>query len=317
MNKLEQLKEMTKVVADTGDFAQIEKYQPVDATTNPSLLLNAAKMAEYAYVIDQALAKSSHLSAHARVKEAMLDMSVAFGVEILKVIPGRVSTEVDARLSFDTDASIEYAKKLIAKYAAYGINKSRVLIKVASTWEGIKAAEILEKEGVNCNLTLMFNIVQAIACAQAKVFLISPFVGRITDWYMKDQGATNFPDVSEDNGILSVKEIYHHYKRYGYQTIVMGASFRHIDQVEALAGCDALTIAPNLLAQLQTDEGMLTRQLRAIEQVKKFDHQVTEGDFRWAMNESPMATDKLAEGIRKFAVDTVKLEKLIGHKLEL
>ncbi|WP_440682892.1 transaldolase [Cysteiniphilum halobium] len=317
MNKLEQLKEMTKVVADTGDFAQIEAYQPVDATTNPSLLLNAAKMPAYNYVIEQALAKSAHLSGKSRVDEAMLDMAVSFGVEILKVIPGRVSTEVDARLSFETQATIDYARRLIHKYQETGVDKSRILIKIASTWEGIKAAEVLEKEGINCNLTLMFSIAQAIACAQAKVFLISPFVGRITDWYMKEQGATSFPDVSEDNGVLSVKEIYQHYKRYGYQTIVMGASFRHVGQVEALAGCDALTIAPNLLQQLQQDDNTLNRQLAKSEKTNQPDRKLMEGDFRWAMNESPMATEKLAEGIRKFAIDTVKLEKLIEHKLGL
>ncbi|WP_116964362.1 transaldolase [Fastidiosibacter lacustris] len=317
MNKLEQLKKMTKVVADTGDFAQIEQYQPVDATTNPSLLLNAAKMSEYAYVIDKALAKSKHLSGRLRVEEAMLDLAVGFGVEILKIIPGRISTEVDARLSFDKEATIEYAQKLVAKYAEYGIDKSRVLIKVASTWEGIKAAEVLEQKGINCNLTLMFNIVQAIACAQAKVFLISPFVGRITDWYMKEQATVNFPDVSEDNGVLSVKEIYKHYKLHGYKTIIMGASFRHIAQVEALAGCDALTIAPSLLQQLQQDNGELIRHLSPVELAKESDYKISEGDFRWMMNESPMATEKLAEGIRKFAIDTVKLEKLIENKLGL
>ncbi|WP_395946635.1 transaldolase [Caedibacter taeniospiralis] len=315
MNKLEQLKQMTKVVADTGDFGQIEQYQPVHATTNPSLLLNAAKMPEYDYVIDKALAKSAHLSGKVRVEETMLDMAVSFGVEILKVIPGRVSTEVDARLSFGTVATISYAKRLIARYKEAGVDKSRVLIKVASTWEGIKAAEALEQEGINCNLTLMFSLAQAIACAQANVFLISPFVGRITDWYMKEQGSSNFPDVSEDNGVLSVKEIYQYYKRYGYHTIVMGASFRHVGQVEALAGCDALTIAPNLLQKLQADGKTLTRQLVEVERAKMPDRKMTEADFRWAMNESPMATEKLAEGIRKFAIDTVKLEKLIEYKL--
>ena len=306
---------MTKVVADTGDFAQIKSYQPVDATTNPSLLLNAAKMPAYSYVIDQALAKSVHLSGKLRVDEAMLDMAVSFGVEILKVIPGRVSTEVDARLSFDIDATIDYARKLIVKYEEAGVDKSRVLIKIASTWEGIKVAEVLEKKGINCNLTLMFSITQAIACAQAKAFLISPFVGRITDWYMKEQGMTSFPDVTEDSGILSVKEIYQYYKRYGYQTIVMGASFRHVGQVEGLAGCCALTIAPNLLQQLQRDNNQLNRQLAEIEKINQPDLKLTESNFRWAMNENQMATEKLAEGIRKFGIDTVNLEKLIEHKL--
>ena len=315
MNKLQQLKTMTKVVADTGDFAQIAQYQPQDATTNPSLLLNAAKMPAYEYVISEALAKSAHLSGNERVHEAMMDMAVAFGVEILKTIPGRVSTEVDARLSFDTNTTIDHAKKLINKYQSYGIDESKVLIKIASTWEGIKAAEVLEKEGIHCNLTLMFDLSQAISCAQAGVYLISPFVGRITDWYMKEQGASNFPDASEDNGVLSVKEIYHHYKRYNYNTIVMGASFRHVGQVEALAGCDALTIAPALLQQLQQDSNELTRQLEVDPSMGERDNILNENDFRWAMNENPMATEKLAEGIRKFAIDTMKLEKLIEHKL--
>ena len=314
MNKLEQLKKMTRVVADTGDFSQIEKYQTVDATTNPSLLLNAAKMPEYGYVIENALKKSGHLSGKARIDEAMLDMAVNFGHEILKVIPGRVSTEVDARLSFDIEGMIDYSWKLITKYQQMGIDKSQVLIKIASTWEGIKAAEVLEKDGINCNLTLMFNIAQAIACAQAKIFLISPFVGRITDWYMKDQDTTNFPDVSDDNGVLSVKEIHQYYKRYNYQTVIMGASFRSVRQVEALAGCDALTIAPNILQKLQVDERVLVRQLLEVKKSQEVDRKIGERDFRWSMNESQMATEKLAEGIRKFSIDTIKLEKLIQHE---
>jgi transaldolase len=317
MNKLEQLKKMSKVVADTGDFEQIEKYHPVDATTNPTLLFNATKMPEYNDVIEKSLAKSMALSGKKRVEEAMLDMTVSFGVEILKLIPGRVSTEVDVHSSFDIAATIAYAERLVDKYHRVGIDKSRVLIKIASTWEGIKAAEVLEHKGINCNLTLMFSIAQAIACAQAKVFLISPFVGRITDWNMKEKSTTTFPDTSEDHGVLSVKEIYEYYKRYDYKTTVMGASFRHVGQVEALAGCDALTIAPTLLQQLQSDNSSLTCQLGEVEKVNTLDTKMKECYFRWAMNEDPMATEKLAESIRKFAVDTIKLKELIKRRLKM
>ncbi|WP_235826873.1 transaldolase [Facilibium subflavum] len=303
---------MTKVVADTGDFTQIKKYQPQDATTNPSLLLKAVLMPEYDEVVKSALSNTKDIN------KAMLNISTAFGVEILKVVPGRVSTEVDARLSFDCEKTIEYARELIASYQAHGVDKDRVLIKIASTWEGIKAAEILEKEGVCCNLTLMFDLVQAIACAQSNVYLISPFVGRITDWYMKQQGQKDFPDVAEDKGVQSVKEIYQHYKKFGYQTVVMGASFRHVGQIEALAGCDALTISPELLAQLESDQASLVQQLSkdAVPLADHTDTIIDEKMFRWAMNQNPMATEKLAEGIRKFAEDTVKLESIISQKIK-
>ncbi len=317
MNELASLKSMTKVVADTGDFAQIKRYQPIDATTNPSLLLKAVLMSEYDFVVKEALSKSMHLQGAARLSEAMIDIAVAFGLEILKVVPGKVSTEVDARLSFDTDATVKFARKVIEKYKEAGIDRSRVLIKIASTWEGIKAAEILEKEGVLCNLTLMFDIAQAIACAEARVFLISPFVGRITDWYKKSDGLSDFPAVEKDQGVLSVKAIYEYYKTYGYTTVVMGASFRHIGQIKALAGCDALTIAPDLLKALEAATGELEQVLDA-DKIKPQTapmSTMTETEFRWQMNQSPMATEKLAEGIRKFAEDTEKLEALLEDKI--
>ncbi|MBK2124311.1 transaldolase [Fangia hongkongensis] len=317
MNELASLKSMTKVVADTGDFAQIKRYQPIDATTNPSLLLKAVLMSEYDFVVKEALSKSAHLQGAARLSEAMIDIAVAFGLEILKVVPGKVSTEVDARLSFDTDATVKFARKVIEKYKEAGIDRSRVLIKIASTWEGIKAAEILEKEGVLCNLTLMFDIAQAIACAEAGVFLISPFVGRITDWYKKSDGLSDFPAVEKDQGVLSVKAIYEYYKTYGYKTVVMGASFRHVGQITALAGCDALTIAPDLLKVLETTTGELEQVLDGdkIKPQTAPTSKMTETEFRWQMNQSPMATEKLAEGIRKFAEDTEKLEALLEDKI--
>ncbi|MFZ9035506.1 MAG: transaldolase [Francisellaceae bacterium] len=315
MNKLEQLKTMTKVVADTGDFAQIKQYHPQDATTNPSLLLNAAMMPEYAPLFNQSLRIGESLNQEQRLKMIMMDLAVRFGVEILKIVPGKVSTEVDARLSFDSMATLDYARSLIKTYEDHGIGRERVLIKIASTWEGIVAAAQLQHEGINCNLTLMFDITQAIACAEAGVYLISPFVGRITDWYMKHNGQRDFPAVDEDQGVKSVKEIYHYYKSHGYNTIVMGASFRHAGQIEALAGCDALTISPALLSQLAQDQARLKRVLSANDYVNKAGVSMDEKAFRWAMNDNAMASEKLAEGIRKFAADTVKLEAMIKSRL--
>lgn len=317
MNKLDQLKKMTKVVADTSDFKKISAYQPIDATTNPSLLFKAAKMDEYISIVEEALSKSSHLDNRLRVDEAMLDIAVTFGIYILNSISGRVSTEVDARLSFNTIKTVEYSRRIINKYHKLGVNKSRILIKIPATWEGIKAAQILEKEDINCNLTLIFNITQAVACAQAKVFLVSPFVGRITDWYMDKIDSTILPRVSEDKGVLSVKDIYGYYKQYEYPTIIMGASFRHVSQVESLSGCDALTISLDLLQQLKEDNKPLIRHLSKIKKIKELDREVTENKFRWDMNKDPMATEKLAEGIRQFAVDTIRLEELIKQKLGL
>ncbi|MGH1428771.1 MAG: transaldolase [Arenicella sp.] len=314
MNKLEQLREMTTVVADTGDLAAIKQFQPQDATTNPSLLLKVAQDEDYRHLMQDA-AKS----AKGDLVDAVDRFGVQIGVEILNIVPGRVSTEVDARLSFDTEATIEKAKKLIAMYAEKGIDKSRVLIKIASTWEGIKAAEKLEKEGIHCNLTLLFGFEQAVACAEAGVFLISPFVGRILDWHHAHnatKGIEMHYTPLEDPGVVSVTNIYNYYKEHGYQTIVMGASFRNTGEIEALAGCDYLTIGPQFLEELREDDSHLVQQLseeKAQTKVKKLT--LDEGQFRWAMNEDAMATEKLAQGIRAFAADQVKLEKLVSQYL--
>jgi len=314
MNKLEQLSSMTVVVADTGDLGAIAEYKPQDATTNPSLLLKVAQDAEYVSIIDQAVA-----SANGDLVDAVDNFAVDIGCEILKIIPGRVSTEVDARLSFDTQATVEKARKLIGLYKNRGVSKDRILIKIASTWEGIKAAELLEQEGINCNLTLLFSFAQAVACAEANVFLISPFVGRIMDWYTS-QGEANGGKESyqpmEDPGVLSVTRIYNYYKQHSYNTIVMGASFRNTGEIEALAGCDYLTIGPNYLEDLRNDNGELKQQLSTDNtgdaQTKL---SLDEKTFRWMQNEDAMATEKLAQGIRAFAVDQVKLEELIAPKL--
>lgn len=314
MNKLEQLSSMTVVVADTGDLGAIAEYKPQDATTNPSLLLKVAQDAEYVSIIDQAVA-----SANSDLIDAVDNFAVDIGCEILKIIPGRVSTEVDARLSFDTQATVEKARKLIGLYKNRGVSKDRILIKIASTWEGIKAAELLEQEGINCNLTLLFSFAQAVACAEANVFLISPFVGRIMDWYTS-QGEANGGKESyepmEDPGVLSVTRIYNYYKQHSYNTIVMGASFRNTGEIEALAGCDYLTIGPNYLEDLRNDNGELKQQLSTDNtgdaQTKL---SLDEKTFRWMQNEDAMATEKLAQGIRAFAVDQVKLEELIAPKL--
>ncbi|AEB58997.1 transaldolase [Ectopseudomonas mendocina] len=305
-SKLEQLKQFTTVVADTGDLDAIARLQPVDATTNPSLLLKAAALPRYADLLNQAMS-----AGQGDLGLACDHFGVAVGQEILKVIPGRISTEVDARLSFDTNATLRRAERLIGLYEKAGIGRDRVLIKIASTWEGIRAAEQLEKAGVQTNLTLLFAFAQAQACADAGVFLISPFVGRIYDWYKKAEGR-DFVG-SEDPGVQSVTRIYDYYKANGYDTVVMGASFRNLGQIEALAGCDRLTISPELLQKLAEDDGQLSRQLQpgATGEPRQ---SLDEGAFRWALNEDAMATEKLAEGIRLFARDQEKLEALLAAK---
>ncbi len=314
-NLLEQLKSMTVIVADTGDIGAIRNHRPQDATTNPSLLLKAAIMPEYVPLITKAVAwgRSQSDDRAQQVRDAMDKLAVDVGLEILKYVPGRISTEVDARLSFDTAATVSKARKLIGLYNDAEITCNRVLIKIASTWEGIRAAEILEREGINCNLTLLFGIAQARCCAEANVTLISPFVGRILDWHKAHSGQ-DF-DAEEDPGVLSVRKIYAYYKARGYQTIVMGASFRSLDEILALAGCDRLTIAPTFLKMLEATEGLLQRRLTDVGVTEVRPMPMTEAEFRWAMNEDTMATEKLAEGIRSFAADQVRLEKVLKEKL--
>lgn len=311
-NKLEQLKKMTDVVADTGEIEAIRLYKPVDATTNPSLLYKAAQMPQYENLVSESLQAAKNVSgSKAQISAACDHLAVSIGREILKLIPGRISTEVDARLSFDTKASIDKAHHLIDLYQQGGIDKSRVLIKLASTWEGIRAAEILEKEGINCNLTLLFGFNQAAACANAGVFLISPFVGRILDWYKNNTDKKDYTS-EEDPGVISVRHIYNYYKQHDYKTVVMGASFRNIGEIEALAGCDRLTISPQLLQELSQDEGELKRRLSPDNQgdaIEKLND--TEANFRFAINDDAMVNDKLAEGIRNFVKDQVNLEKLL------
>jgi transaldolase len=312
-SKLEQLKTMTDVVADTGDIEAIKGFKPLDATTNPSLLLKAAQLPQYASLVTQAKvwAKQQGGSEAEQLANCSDKLAVAIGCEILNIIPGRISTEVDSRLSFDTEATIKKARQLIDLYAQAGVEKGRVLIKVASTWEGIRAAEVLEQEGINCNLTLLFGFAQAAACAEAGVFLISPFVGRILDWYKASSGTTDYA-AHEDPGVLSVTRIYNFYKQHNYKTVVMGASFRNVGEIEQLAGCDRLTISPQLLAALASDNSELKQQLNAAntcEAIAKPDN--SERAFRWSMNEDAMATEKLAEGIRNFTIDQIKLEQLL------
>ncbi len=314
MNLLEQLKNYTQVVADTGDFQSIEAYKPVDATTNPSLIYAASQDAKYKHLIDDAIAFAQKFSTNKteQLTKAMDKLAVNFGLEILKIVPGRASTEVDARLSFDTDATVLKAREIIALYEENGIFRERILIKIASTWEGIKAAEILEKEGIRCNLTLLFSQAQAIACAEVGVRLISPFVGRILDWYKKDRGVAEIP-ATEDPGVISVTNIFNYYKKFGYTTQVMGASFRNIGEICELAGSDLLTISPSLLKELEQTEGTLEKKLDA-EKAKTMELErvpMDEKTFRWMMNEDAMATEKLAEGIRNFTKDLIKLEKQI------
>lgn len=311
VSQLEQLKQMTVVVADTGDFASMRQYAPRDATTNPSLILKAAAMPEYAWLLDKAVADAGKSATTDQVIDGLL---VLFGNEILKIVPGRVSTEVDAHLSFDRDGSIAKAREIIARYERAGTPRERVLIKLASTWEGIKAAEQLQKEKINCNLTLLFSFAQAVACAEAKVQLISPFVGRILDWHKKNTGKDFAP--ADDPGVKSVTQIYTYYKKFGHQTEVMGASFRNKGQITELAGCDLLTISPQLLGELWASTEPLVRKLdpaaAAGANLKRVSYD--EKSFRYAFNEDPMAVDKTAEGIRLFAADLLKLEQLIAQK---
>lgn len=309
-NKLEQLKKITTVVADTGDIEAIKRWTPEDATTNPSLLLNAADIVEYQPLITQSLAWATEQGGDTPtlLSNATDYLSVLIGKEILNCVPGKVSTEVDARLSFNTQATVKKARKLISLYKDQGVDPKRVLIKIASTWEGIKAAEILEQEGIHCNLTLLFCFAQAAAAAEAGAYLISPFVGRILDWYKKDTGKSEYA-ATEDPGVISVTEIYNFYKQNRYNTVVMGASFRNTGEIEQLAGCDRLTISPALMEELSKDFDPLERQLFPDPDAKKTALPLDEASFRWELNANPMATEKLAEGIRKFAEDQVKLEQ--------
>jgi len=310
-NQLEQLKEHTIVVADTGDVDAIKRLKPQDATTNPSLIFKAAQMKQYAKLIDDAIKYGD-----GDLAKVMDKLSVNFGHEITKIVPGYVSTEVDARLSFDTQATIEKARHLIELYKEVGVDKSRILIKIAATWEGIQAAKVLEKEGITCNCTLIFSLAQAIACAEAGATLISPFVGRIMDWHKADQGVDGFKP-EEDPGVKSVTEIYNYFKKYGYNTIVMGASFRNIGEIQMLTGCDRLTISPQLMDELSSTTDKLEKKLDAADaatmNIDKLD--IDEKTFRWMINEDPMATEKLAEGIRSFAADIVKLEGIVKKKM--
>jgi transaldolase len=319
MSLLEQLRGMTVVVADTGDIEAIARYRPQDATTNPSLLYKAAQMPQYQGIVQDAVAfaQSTETESEAQLDACLDKLAVGFGKEILQIIPGRVSTEVDAHLSFDTKATVAKAHRLIELYAKEGVDRKRILIKVASTWEGIKAAEQLEKEGIHCNLTLLFSFPQAVACAEAGVTLISPFVGRIHDWYLKDRGVKEIAP-TEDPGVHSVQRIYRYFKSHGYKTEVMGASFRNIGEIVELAGCDLLTIAPELLKTLQETDQPLTRRLSP--DAKNGDAEpkihLDETSFRWMLNEDAMATEKLSEGIRKFAADLVSLKKVVAKLMK-
>ncbi|OIN07893.1 transaldolase [Oceanisphaera psychrotolerans] len=315
-DKLTQLRKLTTVVADTGDIEAIRKYQPQDATTNPSLILKAAQIPEYNSLLTDAVtwAKSQSQDAAQQLTDASDKLAVNIGCEILKLIPGRISTEVDARLSFNTDASIQKARHLIELYQQAGIGRERILIKLASTWEGIRAAEVLEQEGINCNLTLLFSFAQARACAEAGAYLISPFVGRILDWYKQNTDKTDYSP-QEDPGVLSVTQIYEYYKAHGYNTVVMGASFRNTGEILELAGCDRLTIGPNLLEELSQAEGDVEIKLQDNGATQPRPAPMTEAEFRWEQNQDAMATEKLAEGIRNFAIDQGKLEAMINAML--
>jgi len=318
MNLLEQLKQYTLVVADTGDFESIAQFKPIDATTNPSLIYAASQKKEYAHIVDAAIeyGRKKGNSFETRLTESLDRLAVNFGMEILKIVPRRVSTEVDARLSFDIEGSLKKARKIIAMYEENGISRDKILIKLASTWEGIRAAEQLEKEGIHNNLTLLFSKAQAIACAEANVKLISPFVGRIYDWHKKNLGVDSIP-AEQDPGVLSVNYIYNYYKKFGYKTEVMGASFRNIGEIIELAGCDLLTISPNLLSDLENNQSTLVRKLDPEKALKLSMQQIhlDEKSFRWMHNEDAMAVEKLSDGIRKFTEDLIKLEKYISAKL--
>jgi transaldolase len=315
--QLDQLKAFTTVVADTGDFATLKQFAPQDATTNPSLIFKAAQMSEYSFLMDKAIADNKGKAGGKELLPLIMDdLLVLFGAEILKIIPGRVSTETDAKFSFDTDALVAKGRRFIELYKDQGIASERILIKIASTWEGIRAAEILQREGINCNLTLLFSLAQAVACAEAKVRLISPFVGRIMDWHKAKEKRDFAP--AEDPGVISVKEIYSYYKKFGHNTQVMGASFRNVGEIQELAGCDLLTISPQLLGELQKSTAPLTRKLSpemardsSIEKIP-----LDEKKFRWLLNENAMATEKTSEGIRLFNADAVKLEQFIAAKLK-
>ena len=310
-SKLDQLKAMTTVVADTGDIGSIEAFQPTDCTTNPTLILKAAQMPQYEILVEDSVAwaKLQGGAKEAVAATACDRLAVNFGAELTRIVPGRVSTEVDADLSFDTEKTVAKARALIKAYEARNISRKRILIKIAATWEGIRAAEVLQKEEIDCNLTLLFSPVQAAACAEAGVFLISPFVGRILDWYVKSTGQTYTSET--DPGVLSVRRIYQYYKAHGHKTVVMGASFRNLGEIEALAGCDRLTIAPALLEQLQKDNGVLTRALSPESGAKPARIAMDEASFRWQMNEDAMATEKLSEGIRLFAKDLTALRTMM------
>ena len=314
-NKLDQLRQLTTVVADTGDVEAITKYRPEDATTNPSLILKAAQLPEYAPLIESSIAyaKTQSDDKAQQVLDTSDMLAVSIGKEILKVVPGRISTEVDARLSYDTENSVIKARQLIKMYNDAGITNDRILIKLASTWEGIRAAEILEKEGINCNLTLLFSFAQARACAEAGVFLISPFVGRIMDWHKAKEGR-DF-EASEDPGVVSVTSIYNYFKEHDYNTVVMGASFRNIGEILELAGCDRLTISPELLQKLSDTEGNVEKKLNADVALKARPEKITHAQFLWNHNQDLMAVEKLADGIRNFAVDQGKLETMIADRL--
>jgi len=317
ISQLDQLKQFTKVVADTGDFATLKQYAPQDATTNPSLIFKAAQMPGYKDLVEKAIAENrkSGATGQALLRQIIDDLLVLFGVEILKLVPGRVSTETDADRSFDTAGLIDKAHRFISLYKQHGIGRERVLIKIASTWEGIRAAEVLQKEGINCNMTLLFSLPQAVACAQVKAKLISPFVGRIFDWYKAKAGKDFLP--AEDPGVLSVKKIYAYYKKFGHETELMGASFRNKGEILELAGCDLLTISPQLLAELKASTEPVERKLEPSTarsgEIEKLE--LDEKKFRWLLNEDAMATEKLAEGIRLFNADAVKLEQYIGSRL--
>jgi transaldolase len=317
LSQLDQLKKFTKVVADSGDFAKIKEFTPQDATTNPSLILKAAEMPEYKSLVDGVITdtRKSGASGKALISQIMDQLLVHFGMEILKIVPGRVSTETDANLAFDTESLLNKAHRFIELYRQNGIPKERILVKIASTWEGIRAAEVLQKEGINCNMTLLFSMAQAVACAEAKARLISPFVGRIMDWYKAKEKKDFAP--AEDPGVQSVKEIYSYYKQFGYGTEVMGASFRNKGEILELAGCDLLTISPQLLGELKSSSEPVARKLdaQAAKQGKMERIAMDEKKFRWMFNENAMATEKTAEGIRLFNADAVKLEQFIAGQL--
>lgn len=318
MNQLDQLKKMTTVVADTGDFEQLRKYNPTDSTTNPSLIYTASQQPQYQPLLEDAIrfGKFHGKTPQEHLRSALDKVFVNFGIEILKIVPGRVSTEVDARLSFDVQGSIETARRLIALYESAKIDRKRILIKLASTWEGVLAAKQLEQEGIHCNMTLLFSLPQAIACAEAKATLISPFVGRILDWHKKNENVSSYAP-AEDPGVKSVTRIYEYYKHFGYKTQIMGASFRNLAEITELAGCDLLTIAPPLLEELKNNTQPLPRKLDPATAKQKPIEKITldEKSFRYQLNDDAMATDKLAEGIRNFAKDLVKLEAVLRAKL--